>query len=511
MRNSVLQPSRRDFLLGSAAATVFAAMPGTTKAQGRDKLVFGASSYPPNFTIGKMAGSSGANAKAQVFRGLVSYAPDGTLRGEIAESWTQPAPDTYIFKLRENVKFHDGTTCDAEAVRYNLEFSKDGSDPVFTSAICKQIETIRTPDPLMVEVKLAQPNATFLMFMAHLEAGFWSPKNREAGTGPYRVVATDRGAWIDYEAFDGFYRPGFPKTKKLRVTAYANEDARVAALDAGDVDIIELVPWSAMARIEGNSALSLLSVDRGGLLGVLFNASNGPFKDKRIRQAAAHAMSSKDVAQAVLFGRGTDLRSVPFSPDGKTFTPSFAEGWDYSPNKARKLLADAGVPDGFTCNLLSTAQYVMHKDTALVVQQSLAEVGITVNLNLVDWPTRVQLGNRGQYDLAITGAGAEFNDPDALSQFLESSQPPNYSRPWGYANPEVDRLFLTGRQETDNAKRIEIYQKLHDLLIEEAVFAGLVWREQGYGVTKAVSGFKPLPGLITWSSAAGLENISLSS
>jgi len=151
----------------------------------------------------------------------------------------------------------------------------------------------------------------------------------------------------------------------------------------------------------------------------------------------------------------------------------------------------------------------MHKDTAEVVQQNLAAVGIQAELQLPDWATRVQLGNRGQFQIAVGGTAADSNDPDGLANLLDGSLAPSYVRSIGVRVPRIEELLRAGRSEFDPAKRKAIYAEMERVAIEEAPIVGLAWRSQGYAMQKDVSGFKNLPGALSFYSGLTFEETSV--
>ena len=128
-----------------------------------------------------------------------------------------------------------------------------------------------------------------------------------------------------------------------------------------------------------------------------------------------------EIVKAAFFGRGSPLEGLPLAPGSAFYDAELAAGWRYDPDRARALLSEAGVPNGFTTSILSTAQYGMHKDTAEVVQQNLAAVGIQAELRLPDWATRVTLGNRGQFDIGVMGTTTDNNDADGLNNLIDGS------------------------------------------------------------------------------------------
>jgi peptide/nickel transport system substrate-binding protein len=151
----------------------------------------------------------------------------------------------------------------------------------------------------------------------------------------------------------------------------------------------------------------------------------------------------------------------------------------------------------------------MLKSTAEVVQQHLAEVGIQAELNLPDWSTRVQLANRGQFDIAVHGTAADSNDPDALTSFIDGSLPPSISRSTNLPVPKIQALLKAGRAEFDPQKRKAIYHEMEKVALEEVPLVGLCWRKQGYAMQSRVKDFKNLPGQLTFFSGVTLESVSI--
>jgi peptide/nickel transport system substrate-binding protein len=188
------------------------------------------------------------------------------------------------------------------------------------------------------------------------------------------------------------------------------------------------------------------------------------------------------------------------------YDATLAKGWAYDLDRAKALMAEAGLAGGFQTTLLATAQFGMHKDTAEVVQQHLAAIGIQCELRLPDWSTRVSAGQRGQYEIAIHGAAAESNDPDGLSPIFDSSLSPAHGRSFGVRAPRTVAALAKGRAEFDRGRRIEAYKEFQRAALEEAPVVSLAWRSQGYAMDKKVMGFTNLPGALTTASGATLED-----
>ncbi|MEZ5838505.1 MAG: ABC transporter substrate-binding protein [Geminicoccaceae bacterium] len=473
-------------------------------------LRFGLSSYPPSLDPWANAGTAAATVKLQIHRGLLSYDDKADLRPELAESWEAENGSTYVFKLRQNATFHDGTPVTSADVKASYEAIMAEDSTAYLRSAFGIIDSIETPDDHTVRIHLGQDSAPFIYltasFMAHVIPAGSIGGDREdvIGCGPYRIASVERGTRIDMEAYDGFYKDGLPKSQKLSFIAYKDENLRVAALEAGDVDIIEYVPWQSMDFIAQNDNLVLDNTD-GPFMYLVFNTTEGPLADPRVRDAIGYAIKREDVMAAAFFGRGNPLNGMPIPASSPFFNEEYANHWSYDPERAKQLLAEAGYADGFDCTFLSTAQYGMHKDTAEVCQQHLAAVGIRAKLNLPDWATRVDLGNQGQYDIAVMGTAGDFNDPDALANFVDGRRGPSFVRSHNFNDDKINELIDAGQRELDEGKRKEIYDQWQARCVELVPIVGINWRAQGYAFQKNVQGFTNIPGFLTFYSGAIIE------
>ena len=269
--------------------------------------------------------------------------------------------------------------------------------------------------------------------------------------------------------------------------------------------MIEYVPWQSMNAVEADPRLHLAEVQGAAFMDVLFNGTRPPFNNPLVRRAVAHAIKRDDIVKVAFFGRGRPLEGVPIAPGTPFFDAELARGWNYDPARSKALLTEAGYAGGIQAKMLATAQFGMHKDTAEIVQQYLAAIGIQVELMLPDWSTRVSMGTRGQYDLAVHGVAADSNDPDGLSVVLDTSLSATHSRSFGLSAPRTSAAFARGRGEFDLAKRVEIYKDLQRAALEEVPMVGLAWRSQGFGLDKRITGFTNLPGQLSTASGSQVE------
>lgn len=513
-----IQVDRRTLLRGAAISSITGTLPGVATrahAQRSGTLRFGLSSYPPSIRPWENTGTAAATVKLLIYRGLMGLDAEGNVRPELAASFVPDGDTAYVAKLKPNVKFANGAMLTSDDVKFTFEtIMAERSTAFFRPNFIALIERVETPDPLVARIVLKEPSATLPMQLASPHAPIISRAsmaanpNSPAGHGPFLLGETERGAWLQLAANPDFHRPGLPKLAGLRMIAYADENLRVAALEAGDVDIIEYVPWQSFDSIAANPRLSIDAVD-GPFMLLVFNATKAPFNDRRLRQVVGFAVNRDDIVKAAFFGKGSPLRGIPIPPSSPFFNEATSKYWSYDPDRAKKLMAEAGHAGGFSCVLLSTAQYGMHKDTAEVVREGLDRIGVNVEMKLPDWATRVTMGNRGQFDVGVMGTAGDFNDPDGLNSILNGSLPPSYLRSIGIRNEVLEAALAEGRRTLDIEKRRAVYARMEKAALDDAVMIGLAWRSQGYGLRKGITGFHNLPGFNTFLSGTTLEQTVL--
>ena len=499
-------PTRRA-LIGGIATLALLHKPARAQAR-PGHLRYGLSAFPPNLQPWDSTGASAGTVKMLINRSLVSWDKNGALTGELATSWALDDAGAWVFKLRQDALFHNGEKVTSQDVAWTIEQIAGEKSTAYMRTQFQSLARVETPDATTVRFVPKDRLVTLPAWFANYNMPIcWHKSDPKAtiGCGPYRLVRQERGTSIEIAASANYYKPGLPKLKSILFTAYPDENLRIAALRSGDLDMIEYVPWQSMAAVEADPRLTLAETQGAAFMDVLFNGTRPPFNNPLVRRAVAHAINREDIVKVAFFGRGRPLEGVPIAPGTPYFDATLSRGWNYDPARSKTLLADAGYAGGSQAKMLATAQFGMHKDTAEIVQQYLAAIGIQTELMLPDWSTRVSMGTRGQYDLAVHGVAADSNDPDGLSVVMDTSLSASQGRSFGVAAPRTTEAFARGRAELNVAKRVEIYRDLQRAALEEVPIVGLAWRSQGFGMDKRVTGFTNLPGMLSTASGNMLE------
>ncbi|MFD4536072.1 ABC transporter substrate-binding protein [Kitasatospora sp. NPDC058397] len=483
-------------LLAAAAGCAGSDGGGSAGAGGGDgrggTLVIGATGKLPNpDTVIGGAGFEGKRLVSfQLYEGLTRYEllkdtdKPPVVTGALATDW-QVAADarTWTFTLRKGVTFQDGTPFDADAVVFNLARYLDKKSPEYTDALgaaaaeyAGDIVSYRKTDADHVELVTKDPNGHFPEDLAHVliasptavrKSGSADFARHPVGTGPFSFVSQTEGQQIELAANKGYWR-GAPRLDRLVIKALPDAAARTAALRSGGVNWIEYPNPDDIDSLKADGVqIATNSYDH--LWYWILDTSKAPWDNPLVRRAANFAIDRKAIAEKLL--HGTADPAYQTAPRATAAYDPAGDVYSYDPAKARQLLAEAGVPNGFSTSVTvptGGSGNLLPVPIAEALQRDLAAVGIKVELRTTDWTTLIGAEAKGQVALgsdAVAQSTTLFQSEALLPLFIGSKSPFWTGH---YTNPQVDELLASSAANADQAARQAGYRKALALVTQDA-------------------------------------------
>ena len=481
-----------------------------------DVLIVGQTAEPKSLDPHVATSLNDFRILVNIYEGLVRFR-EGTLEPEpaLASHWKISDDGRhYTFHLRENVFFHDGTSFDAAAVKFNFERMRDQDHPFHHTGpfplafFFDKIEAIELRDRHTISFHLAEPFAPLLSNLAYPTGFIVSPAavrrhdldygRQPAGTGPFRFVQWEPRRRVVLERNPDYW--GKPALSRMLVfRPLTDAMTRVAELMAGDVDIVTELSPDNVALLRQRDDFEVHEQTGPHLWFVILNTREGPFRDRRVRQAVNYAIDKQALVGHVLQATAT-VAAGPI-PDAFGWASSQdVTPYPHDPARARSLLRQAGYGSGMTVRLLaptSGSGMLAPIQMATAIQGNLAEVGIQVQIETYEWNSFLAKVNRG---LAGPGDMAEMawmtNDPDTLPYLaLRSDAMPDQGgfNAGYYQNADVDALIEQARVATNRAERARLYRKLQRLVHVDAPWIFVAsWRQNAVTASR-LEGFALQP------------------
>jgi peptide/nickel transport system substrate-binding protein len=429
-----------------------------------------------------------------VFEGLVRFDADGEIVPALATDWSVSDDGlTWTFTLRTGVKFHDGSDFTVDDVIAKFERAMDPDSGHTNPAYYAAIESVAAAqDGTAVVFQLSQPSRSLLYNLARPDSIIYpagsedTQRSQPVGTGPFRFASYVEGSEVRLERFDDYYVDGVPYLDAVVYRIISDPNTRFAALQSGDLDLTALAPEQfqlAEAHPDLKASIGTATAE----ITLAMNNSRAPFDDVRVRQAITHAIDKESIVQGAMFGLGTVI-GTHMTP-AEAYYVDLTDTYPYDPERARALLAEAGYPDGFTIDFELPEPYMNERRSGEVIAQQLRDVGIDVNLSVVEWGTWIQrifLG--GDYDMTIIG----HSEPRDINIY---GNPDYYYR---YDNPRVRELLAEAEAAPTAEAETVAYQEIARIIAEDAVNVWVFSAPFILGVQNDVYGFwtnQPTPAL----------------
>lgn len=430
------------------------------------------------------------------YEGLFKFDRAMNVVPSLAES-AESSPDgmQHVVHLRRGVKFHDGTTFTAEAVKANFDRITTPGSTLKRFFLFENIASLKVLDPYTVRFTLKRPNSAFINRLAHPSAVMICPKSLSAkevsiafhpcGTGPFVMKNYNPSDVLRVEKNPNYWRAGYPKLDAITWRPVVENSTRVAMALTGEADYAFPLPSEQVKMVKDKGTLRVDVTPSIMLRFVEMNLTKPVFQDVRVRQALNYAVNKEALVKVAFAGYADVAEGIaPLSVD---YAVKLGP-WPYDPKKAKALLKEAGYPNGFEVELWSGYNHTTASKIIQFLQQQLAQVGVKV---------RVRTLEAGELDYAVRPVLAT------------SSFPPRGSNESYYSNPAVDQALFNALGTTDREKKSAIYAQMQETIWKDAPWIFLVSEQNIAASSKALHGFYIQPDSSFNFEEASLEPASL--
>lgn len=480
-------------------------------------LVFGRGSDATKLDPAQVTDGESLIVTQQIYDTLVTYKKENTdVMPALAESWETSEDGTiWTFHLRKDVKFHDGTDFNAEAVVFNFERWMYEDHPYHQGefvywgymfggypGVVKKVEAL---DDYTVRFTLSEPQAPFLQNLAMPVFAIASPtavkkwgadySNHPVGTGPFKFVSWERDTQIVVERNDDYW-DGKPYLDRIVFRVIPDNSARLLELQAGSIDMMDGLNPSDAPFVEKDKNLQLILRPANTIGYVAMNMDKKPFDDVRVRRAINHAINKEAIVEAFFSGLGEPAKN-PIPPTMWSYNDDIP-GYEYNPKKARQLLKEAGYPNGFETELWAMPNprpyFPEPRKIAEAIQADLADIGIKAKIVSYDWTTYMDKLEDGEHAMCMMGWTGDNGDPDNFLYALLDKDNAVLGSAGNYAfyrSDELHDILIEAQRNTNHERRVELYRKAQEIIFQDAPWVPVVHSTPPTAAKKIVKGLVP--------------------
>ncbi|MEV4666758.1 ABC transporter substrate-binding protein [Microbacterium sp. LWO12-1.2] len=451
--------------------------------------------------VGQEAGILNYYIASIAQEGLVSIDAQGRIQPGLAESWEQTDDITYVYELRDDATFQDGTPVTADDVVFSLEQARDETASPGLAYYLTNVDAIEKTGEAEVTITLVEPDAAFAANMSSGGAAFitskafWeehggkvgTPDALLLGTGPYEVTEFAPDSHVTFERVDTWWGE-LPKVKAITVNFVPDESTRLLAAQSGDVDVAFNVPLAQSQQWEKIDPMRVDYVNDLSYVGLYFNTTVAPFDDPKVREAFAHAVDRDAYVEKLLRGHGEAATAI-MTPEslGKVYDAEEARDvlsgipqWEFDLDAARAALAESSMPDGFEAEILTPNTGPQLGTAAQALAQNLAEIGVTLNVREVpieEW--LASLDASSDHGVNLMWYFSTLGDPAEIPTYLLGT-----GNPAAFNDPEVVDLLSQAGAESDPAARVDLLVQAETLQAEAVINVPLWWGQSATAFAK---------------------------
>lgn len=401
-----------------------------------------------------------------VYTSLYDFDKNLQLRPKLVKTSTVIDEYTWSVEIHDNVKFQDGSNLTTDDVIFSIQRAMTGER---TEKLLEVVEGVEKVDNTTFLLRAKEPYADIFSLFAKAETSILSKKVVETpgydfsepmGAGPFKLISREVGSKIMLERFDDYYLDK-AASQYLNFVVLVTEQDRTAAFLNGDVDMLFSVSAYDCDRLKLSENVKILQSPSTKIEYLSLNTTHPPLDNPKVRLAISYAIDREKIVGDVYHGYGTQSSSlIPIGINGYKDSPV-----TYNPQKAKELLKEAGYENGFSFTAITVD--TIRKNTMEYIKLNLASVGINFDYNLVTMKEAVEAMNANEHGGILVG-WAFNSDPNSVLPVLLGTGSGKTMNSSNYSNPVVDNLIKQGRSETDVKKRTEIYEKINEIVTQDA-------------------------------------------
>lgn len=432
-----------------------------------------------------------------IYNSLLQFDSKGTLQPELAVSWENPNPTTYVFRLRKDVKFSDGKEFSAEDVKATFDRLMDPKTGSARMLTFKPVERVEVVDKYTVRFILKEPFAPFLNYLASpahssiLSKGVLAnsdPNKVVVGTGPFQMAEYRPNDLMLLKKNPLYWEKGLPYLDELEIRLIKDPSSRVAALRAKSVDHIWIMEPQLVQILMKEKGIHSAMAASTARKRVFFNCTKPPLDNVKVRQALSSATDRKELIRVTVMGKGELCGALPAAVGDYAFPAEKLPFYDYNPERAKKLLAEGGYPNGFKIQYKVSASHITDQYAAQMLQRQWKKVGVDIDIVQVEWGTIIRNINERNYEI---GCMTDFWRPDP-DEYITYNW--DIATRTGFKSPDLDKLIPEGLTTTDFKKRVAVYHEIEKKIAEYAPILYIYAHPQRFEFwSDKIKGYVPLP------------------
>ncbi len=443
------------------------------------------------------------------YEGLYGFDKDMKMIPVLAESYDVSKDGlVYTVKLRKGVKFHDGTDFNAAAVKANFDRVTNPDNHLKRYGLYSNIAKTEVVDDYTARIILKTPFSAFLNNLAHPSGVMISPtamakygkdiSANPVGTGPFKFVEWNRTDFLRVAKFDGYWRKGYPKVDTITWKPVVDSNSRAATMQTGEAQFTFPVPYELADTLKAKPELEVVAAPSIVIRYLSMNTQQKPFDNPKVREAIAYAINKDALAKVAFNGYAYAADGVV--PQGVEYSVKLGP-WPYDVAKAKKLLAEAGYPNGFETELWSAYNHTTAQKVTQFLQQQLGQIGIKTKITLLEAGQRVEKVESWQdpatapVRLYYVGWSSSTGEADwAIRPLLDSSSwPPTLFNTAYYKSEKVDGDIKSALATTDHTQKAKFYRDAQEQIWKDAPWAPLVVEKLLSAHNKKLTGVYTMP------------------